>query len=75
MRLSRGEHELARAFDRVERDLLVFSRRLFQMRKEIEYLRSSLTELAEYAKLARIGTDLAEIHPDSSAEDHEEDSH
>ena len=61
MRLSRGEHELQRAFDRVERDLLIFSRRLFQFRKESEYLRASLHELGDFCTLMHKGRDLEEI--------------
>ena len=61
MRLSRDEHILQRAFDRVERDLLLFSKRLFQMRKEIEYLRASLHELAEYNTLVLKGSELDQV--------------
>ena len=64
MRPSRDEHILQRAFDRVERDLVLFSKRLFQMRKEIEYLRASLHELSVYNTLVLKGSDLEEIHPE-----------
>ena len=68
MRPSRDEHILQRAFDRVERDLTLFSKRLFQMRKEIEYLRASLHELSVYNTLVLKGSDLEEIHLEDTHE-------
>ena len=59
---SRDSHELARGFDRVERDLLVFSKRVFEIGKDIAYLRASLHELGGFLSLAPIGeSELEEL--------------
>ena len=61
-RPSQDSHELDRAFDRAERDLLLFSKAIFDLRKHIDYLRASLSELADHAKLERTKrSDLVEI--------------